>query len=690
MAEEALKKLEEQVNCSICLDTFTDPKLLQCFHVFCRQCLVPLGVRDQQGLTCPTCRQVTPIPDRGVAGLQSAFHINNLLEIQDSFKQIPNPLAELAGAAVESTATISRNVVPRCCYEHASQELKLYCETCGELVCVQCIIQNGKHHDHDCKLLHKAFSKYQEEITSSLEPMENKVVIVKEALAVIKQRCGEISDQQAAIKDKVHATFEQLREILTVREAEIIDQLHQRTQGKLKNLAAQSDQIETILAQLDSCLHFMKESIKPGNESDVLMMKSNTVHQVRELITPISIDIVEPNTEADTTFSALADMTEICQNYSQVIPLTNPDPSQCHTIGKGDVVVGQRFTTTVQAINYEGKPCVEPIKSLECELTSEMTGTRAICSVKRRQSQYEISYKPTIKGRHQLHIKAYGQHIRGSPFSVAVTSPVEKVGTPIHIIDEVNRPNCVAINLKGELVVTEENEHCVSVLSYRGEKLRSFGTFGSGKGQFNSPRGVTVDNEGNILVADCLNSRIQKFTAEGQFITAMTIKSFLINHPSDIAFNTRDNKLYVADLFYNYVQVLNSDLTSSSIFYTDENFSETSLYVTCDHTGKVYVTDSDKKCIQVFTAGGKFVRMFGRRGWLPGTGKLNNPSHIAVDTSGMVYVSDSCQVVIFSSEGQFVTSFKSREKLTRNSGIAVDNNGVVYVCDSDNNCIRVF
>ena len=49
MAEQALKRLEEQLNCSICLDTFTDPKLLQCFHVYCQQCLVPLGVRDQQG-----------------------------------------------------------------------------------------------------------------------------------------------------------------------------------------------------------------------------------------------------------------------------------------------------------------------------------------------------------------------------------------------------------------------------------------------------------------------------------------------------------------------------------------------------------------------------------------------------------------------------------------------------------------
>ena len=65
MAEKALKKVEDQlIDCSICLETYTDPKLLQCLHVFCRKCLVKLVVRDQQGqliLTCPICRQDTPV-----------------------------------------------------------------------------------------------------------------------------------------------------------------------------------------------------------------------------------------------------------------------------------------------------------------------------------------------------------------------------------------------------------------------------------------------------------------------------------------------------------------------------------------------------------------------------------------------------------------------------------------------------
>ena len=50
-------------------------------------------------------------------------------------------------------------------------------------------------------------------------------------------------------------------------------------------------------------------------------------------------------------------------------------------------------------------------------------------------------------------------------------------------------------------MVTENYGHCVFVC---GMKLQSFGTQGSGHRQFKYPRGVVVDSEGNILVADTI------------------------------------------------------------------------------------------------------------------------------------------------------------------------------------------
>ena len=95
IAKQAIKKLEDQLTCAICLDDLKHPKLLQCFHVYCKDCLQGLVVQDQQGqlsLSCPTCRQSTVLPQStGVSGLQSAFHVHHLLEIKDALEKVKEP-----------------------------------------------------------------------------------------------------------------------------------------------------------------------------------------------------------------------------------------------------------------------------------------------------------------------------------------------------------------------------------------------------------------------------------------------------------------------------------------------------------------------------------------------------------------------------------------------------------------------
>ena len=701
MAEQALKKLEEQLNCPICLDTYTDPKKLECHHVFCHQCLVPLVVRDQQGqlgLSCPNCHHVTPIPNRGVAGLQPAFYINHFLEIQDSLKN----LADLIETSVESTAETPPRNVFRCCFKHVKEELRLYCDTCEELVCLQCIMKGGKHHDHEYTLLnelHEAFEKHKKEIALSLEPMEMQMTSMKKALTLLGTCSGEISDQRAATKDNIHVAFERLREVLNVRETELNSHLDKLTQGKLKSLALQKDQIETTLAQLSSCILLIRESLRIDNEKYLLMMKTNTIVQMKALTNLFRPHLLEPCTKADMAFSATEEPTaKMCVKYGKVfVPAV--DPSKCYTTGNGvkEAVVGEMSSTILRPVNFEGDPYKGHIKSLECEFTSKLTGATTHCSVKRSaESQYEISYMPTIKGRHQLHIKAEGEHIRGSPFSVAVTSPSLKFDAPVLTIGALAKPWGVAVTQGGEIVVSEIDGHCVSVFSADGKKLRSFGTYGySEHGGFDEPRGLTVDGEGNILVADCRNHRIQRFTVEGRFLEAVGTHGsgdLQFSSPSRIEYNSSNNKFYVADANCR-IQILNSDLnfcgtfggpgTGMGLFHSDYILGG----IACDSTGNVYVTDFGNTRIQVFTPEGEFLRIIGKRGH--GEGELYCPVSVAVDSKDLVYVSENGnqRISVFTSEGQFVTS---RDGLNRPRGLAVDKCGLVYVCDTENKCVKVF
>ncbi len=697
MADEAFKKLDEQLNCSICFDTYTDPKLLQCFHTYCTKCLIPL-VRDSQGqltLTCPACRQVTPIPPNGVRGLQSAFQINEFIEIRDDLKKAKDPIpSQEPGIEGETTSQDHSKKTTHYCSEHAGKELEFFCETCNELVCYKCAVRGGKHRDHDYAPLDEAFDKYKGEITSSLEPMEKQLKTIQTALTQLDTRSREIFDQRVTIEASIHDTIRRLHEILDVRKTELIGQLHQMIQRKLKTLATQRDQMETIQAQLSSCIHFVNESIKT---SSVVKMKTTIVTQVKELTTPLQSDLFKPNTKADIVFLSSPDITAECHKIGIVFSSGSLDPSRCHATGKGleVAVVGEKSTAIMEAIGYNGEPCEEVAQSLQCELVSELTGITVRGSLERRgQSQYEISYQPTIKGRHQLHLKVEDQHIRGSPFPVAVKLPIEKLGIPILTIGGVKGPCGISFNKKGEVVVTERDSRCVSIISPTGQKLLSFGSPGSGYGQFNQHRGVTVDGEGNILVADRNNHRIQKFTPEGQFLKSVGTKGngpLQFECPCGITFNPTNNKVYVVDENH-HVQVLNSDLTLSISFGKKGSgkgqFSKLCA-IACDSTGNVCVADNENHRIQVFTTEGKFLRIFGKHG--QGRGELYYPISIAIDTSDRVYVGDwNRRISVFTSDGQFITSFGGLGKFDSPRGLAVDACGVVYVCDYIHDHIQLF
>ena len=694
MAEQALKKVEDQLNCSVCLDVYTDPKMLHCFHVFCKTCLVRLVFRDEQGqlvLSCPNCRHTTPVPANGVAGLQPAFLINHLLDIAEDLKREKDAPAS-AERADSSSASLPppQEEVSTFCSEHVKEELRLYCETCGELICFHCTLKTGKHHNHDYTLIEEAFETYKKEIGSLLEPINRKLASVDEVLTQFDKDNGEISDQRAAIEADIRDTINELHQVLDVRRTELISRLHQLTQRKLKDLAAERDQAETVHAQLSSCQDYMKQSIRTDRWGEALKMKTTVLKQVKELTTTVQPDALKPNIKADIVFSASADITDLCRHFGQVSTLGSPDPSKCHATGKGLEVgiVGQTSTAVLQAYNSKGEPCTEPVTSLECKLVSDLTGATATGSFKKLEGQnrYEISYQPSIKGRYQLHISIQGQPIRDSPFRPAVTSSITNLGAPIHTIAGVKKPWGIAINRKGEIVVSERGSGHIFTYTPSGKKIQTMDLKGL------KPYGLTLDREGNIIVGEYTYHSIRKYSPEGQLLASVGTKGtgpLQFSAPDGIAINTRNNKVYVIDCFNYRIQVLNSDLTFSTTFGKGGTAKGQFNYpsgITCDSAGNVYVADNDNHRVQVFTAEGKFLRMFRKCG--EGRDELRYPTGIALDPSSKhVYVSDSGnhRISVFTCEGQFVTTFGANVVEFNPRGLAVDDCGVVYVCDFDTN-----
>src|SRR6218665_1657632 len=80
--QTAAKQLREITECPICLNVFTDPRVLPCIHTFCLECLKRISETAQKGpedkLPCPLCRKEFIIPADGINGVPKNFFLENL------------------------------------------------------------------------------------------------------------------------------------------------------------------------------------------------------------------------------------------------------------------------------------------------------------------------------------------------------------------------------------------------------------------------------------------------------------------------------------------------------------------------------------------------------------------------------------------------------------------------------------
>ena len=738
-AEKALQKIQDQVTCGVCLEPYKQPRLLKCFHVYCEGCLQRLvrGGGEGQSLSCPQCRQDTPLPASGVPGLQGAFYTHYLFNIQDALKKVSSSeqtmcnkckkyeavgFCRTCGFACQRCKELHQDwdeykthefidldtltgdvttLVPPLkktlfCATHPSKKAKLYCETCEELICRDCIVR--VHRDHQYDLVPESFAKQEKVIVDSLKPVEEQIATLERAVESVGTRCSAVVEQKTAVVAEIHTAMAHLRQALKARETELVGVAEQTAQQKLKTLAAQRDGFELQLGQLRSCQGFVEESRRTCSQGEILRMKSPLVKQVNDLTGSFKPQILGLAEQNDMVFlHCLPELVKTCQQFGKVY-CHLVCPEKCRTSGEGMKVAtrGQTSVVSVEAIDREGEAYLRPVDSLRCELVASDGSSRVRGTVKRRnQNICDVSYQPQVTGEHQLHILIEEHPILNSPFTVTV---LPNFTAPANIIGDLKRPWGIAVKEGGEVVVVEYSGHCVSIISGSGEK-KSFGSHGSGPGQFNHPGGVAIDTGGNILVADYGNHCIHQLSSTGKHLRTIGTKGsgpLQFSSPVGITVHPGTGKVYVAEYSNNRVQVLNSDLTHSSSFGRRGSNNGEFDYpydIATDREGNVYIADFCNHRIQVFTVDGAYLRQFGKKG--EGEGELKYPASIAIDSGrNVVYVAEygNDRVSIFSTDGVFIKSFGSNGPAQFHSprGIAVDKKGAVYVCDTDNNRIQIF
>lgn len=245
---------------------------------------------------------------------------------------------------------------------------------------------------------------------------------------------------------------------------------------------------------------------------------------------------------------------------------------------------------------------------------------------------------------------------------------------------------------------------------------------GSGSAaQFNGMFGLALDASGNLYVGDGPNKQIRKITADGVVTTfaggttgAGAAANFVA--PTTMVFDTAGN-MYVADSGASNVRKITpagviSTVAGSGFFESRDGNGlfasfKTPGGIVLDSTGNLFLVDASAHVIRKITPLGDVTTFAGRTnfaGSADGTGTLasfNDPSGLAIDAAGNLYVADALNnkirkvtpagvVTTFAGSGTAGSANGTGTAASFNGpvNLSIDADGFLYVAEKTGNLIR--
>ncbi len=178
----------------------------------------------------------------------------------------------------------------------------------------------------------------------------------------------------------------------------------------------------------------------------------------------------------------------------------------------------------------------------------------------------------------------------------------------------------------------------VKMFSLKLNWLASLGDPGDQPGQFLEPRDVAVLGNGNLVVADTINRRVQLFDPQGTPLASLTGDDLPFEEPLAVAVNSRD-EILVLDSTLQWVYRYDSAGNLLNRFGGPSAFLFHPRGLTVFADDSVAVADTGSSRLTFFSADGVPAGSLGGLG--SGPGQLNEPTDVLRDAQGAYFVAEA-------------------------------------------------
>ncbi|KAK3595371.1 hypothetical protein CHS0354_008796 [Potamilus streckersoni] len=587
MAEEVDKPIQHrhenaEIICGICQEKPCHPKLLSCYHAYCRTCLQRyIDINCEHGnVRCPMCRSLIEINSDG-----ALIGVTDLLVKMISEEVIMCEVCE-GSQTVSSCLECAENYCKTCaelhskmkvsrdhhiipnghmllqnkkrspsfCTKHESELLNYFCIDCKEPICFKCNMTKHKNHGcDDIQSVAEPKRKYLEK--EILENVTSRVVILEDRL----QKC---KYQIYNIKDKFSKQTEMMKEYVNMLKTRIDDQ----TKALIDNLRENVENYSHVLQNQEGVIE---------NELRALKAKSCYIRQCVDFAGDAELIKVLPGLDGPLMRDRSVWLDENANiEYS---PPNVSDDQIKEMIG-------------VPSMRFALSSLIQLEKLSEFKADKEIRG---ICGIS--PDTVWIAYGQWIQKctKHQGPCDKVdiGEDVYDvvknidAEIYVACRSSIRMVNTNLSVVKCFDLPLCpsgIAINEDGNICVcfkdagrinmySKEGKPCMElhrdscqgmpqqplkavfafqemyVTDYRGnEDVTVISLEGAVRKKLKNgnmdPRGLTISRQGYVFVTDRRNNGIQIFNKQGTYLSTLNANIMMTN-----IFIVSENEVWIGD-----------------------------------------------------------------------------------------------------------------------------------------------
>ncbi|XP_077978403.1 uncharacterized protein LOC144433885 [Glandiceps talaboti] len=730
------QQIEELLNCPVCLERFTRPKILPCQHTFCqRPCLENLVDIRTRALKCPECRREHKIPRNGISGFPNNLTISRFLDIPaDTLNSTIGGRGSQRGTGTGSDQ--------RCASCEAELTDGSKCSHCNRSFCQSC---KNRHRD-EVKL----------DIGRLVNHLRRGSPKISDALTVVEQRSDRLTQHCESVKGEIQGHVDRLVAELRNREHMLLSEVETFMLAESRALNIQKENLEVQLASTSSHCDATERHLN-GAPNDVGLHELGTLYsqcvqfvdQLRNLdVNPAitqnkKVKFTETNRhEFHSSLMSYGEVSIINQNNAR--PSSNSRPVPRPTSNSRPVPLPTSNSRPVPLPTSDSMPASRGLRrsrstppppttsdfiSLQINhaipsaifgepppLRTESTVTPTRASPTRAASSTGIppfSHWPPGDGDNPSllfrDIEDLAGSTTGQPGNHTIGPQVTRsavVRGPRGRRRQWDRP--VISSFANDMVGIAE------VSDSQSDFRNPAGNLTIGENHYERPVTRTMNHDSStpptrtqISVTQATNSNSDFRNPAGNLtigprprprrfdirLDGNTDEFIIIEDGDNAALPSRREISQEPPPFVNYYQKGRSQLRFGKKGGAESSFSWP-RGVTTLPDNQIVVCDSSNHRVQVFDESGQILCTFGSRG--TGNGEFDCLTGVCVNSRGQLVIADryNHRIQIMEPSGRFVSTFGKEGagdgELNYPWGVACDRSDNVYVCDKDNHRIQVF